>query len=48
MLYLAVKRGYKVSELGVVWENSLLSKVKILGSSSTMFLDLLRIKAAHK
>ncbi len=48
MLYIAGQKGYRVREVGVVWNNSIQSKVKILNSSLSMFLDLLRIKKIHK
>jgi len=47
MLYLAGKKGYKIREEGVVWDNSPQSKVRIMGSSLNMFLDLVRIKRLH-
>ena len=47
MLYLAGKKGYRVKEEGVVWDNSPQSKVKIMGSSLNMFFDLVRIKRLH-
>ncbi len=48
MIYLARKKGYNLKEIGVVWENSPKSKVKVIGSSFNMFLDLFKIKALHK
>jgi dolichyl-phosphate beta-glucosyltransferase len=47
ILYIANKRGYGIKEVGVVWDDSSQSKVKILNSSSGMFLDLLKIKKFH-
>ena len=47
MLYLAKNKGFKIKEAGVVWENSPQSKVKIIGSSLSMFLDLLKIRHYH-
>jgi len=47
MLYLAHKKGYKIKEKGVSWNNSAETKVRLLHSSTSMFLDLLRIKAIH-
>lgn len=47
MLYMARMRNYKVKELGVKWENSPESKVKILHSPISMFFDLFKIKALH-
>ncbi len=47
MIYLAQKAGYRVKETGVLWENSIESKVTVLNSSFSMFADLLRIKRWH-
>ncbi len=47
MLYLARKKGQAIKEVGIVWDNSPHSKVKIFGSSTDMFLDLLKIKRLH-
>lgn len=47
MLYIAKKNGYKIKEVGIVWNNSPESKVKIINSSLKMFLDLLKIKKLH-
>ena len=48
MLYLAKKRGKRIKEAGVIWNNSPQSRVSVVDSSFHMFLDLLRIKALHK
>lgn len=48
MLYLARTKGYNVCEVGVLWENSPESKVRLISSPLSMFLDLLRIKNIHK
>lgn len=48
LLYLARIKGYRIKETGVIWRNSPQSKVKIISSSSTMFLDLFKIKLMHK
>jgi len=48
MLYLAKKKGYRIKEIGVVWDNSIQSKVKVVNSSIGMFLDLFKIKKLHK
>ncbi|MDD5194064.1 MAG: glycosyltransferase family 2 protein [Candidatus Omnitrophica bacterium] len=48
MIYIAKMRRYKIKEIGVIWNNSPQSRVKIFGSSIGMFYDLLRIKALHK
>lgn len=47
MLYLAVKKGYKIKEVGVTWNNSPDTKVKVISSSLNMFFDLFRIKKIH-
>ncbi|MEA3488884.1 MAG: dolichyl-phosphate beta-glucosyltransferase [Candidatus Omnitrophota bacterium] len=47
MLYLAEKKGYRIKEVGIVWDNSPQSKVKIMGSSLNMFFDLVKIKRLH-
>lgn len=48
MLYLAKLKGYRVKEVGVVWDNSPQSRVKIFNSSMDMFLDLFRIRVYHR
>ena len=48
LLYLAKLKGYKIRELGVVWNNSPQSKVNSISSSVVMLLDLIKIKALHK
>lgn len=48
ILYLAKKKGYKVKETGVPWDNSPDSKVKVITSSANMFLDLFKIKKMHR
>jgi dolichyl-phosphate beta-glucosyltransferase len=47
MIYLARKKGYKIKEIGVIWENSIESRVTIMNSSLSMFMDLFRIKKWH-
>ena len=47
MLFIARIKGCRIKERGVTWENSPLSKVKIMDSSIKMFLDLLRIRSLH-
>ena len=47
MLYLAQKMGCRIKEIGVIWKNSPESKVTILNSSFSMFIDLFRIKKCH-
>ncbi|KJJ85195.1 glycosyl transferase family protein [Candidatus Omnitrophus magneticus] len=48
MLYIAKKRGYRVKEIGVLWNNSPESKVSIVRSPFSMFVDLFRIKWIHR
>jgi len=48
MLYLAKKRKYRIKEVGVIWNNSINSKVTILNSSLSMFIDLFKIKTLHR
>lgn len=48
MLYLAKRRHCKIKELGIVWNNSSQSKVKILNSSLSMFFDLVKVRMIHE
>jgi dolichyl-phosphate beta-glucosyltransferase len=43
-IYIAQKIGFKIKELPVRWINSPGSKVRLIGDSSSMLLDLFRIK----
>ena len=47
MLYLARRKGCPIKETGVVWRHSPGSKVRLIGSSSRMFFDLMKIRAMH-
>ena len=47
LLYLARKHGCVIEEVGVSWDNSPYSTVRIFSSSVKMFLDLLKIKRLH-
>lgn len=47
MLYLAKKKGCRIAEVGIVWENSPQSKVRVISSSLAMFIDLLKIRRRH-
>ncbi|MFC1570435.1 dolichyl-phosphate beta-glucosyltransferase [Candidatus Omnitrophota bacterium] len=47
MLYLAKRKGYKIKEVGIIWNNSPQSKVKVIASSTSMFLDLFNIRRIH-
>ena len=48
MIFLALKKGDNVVEIGVDWINSPDSKVKLFTSSLAMFVDLFRIRQIHK
>ncbi|MDP2923613.1 MAG: glycosyltransferase family 2 protein [Candidatus Omnitrophota bacterium] len=48
MLYIAKQKGYKIAEVGVMWNNSAQSTVRVFGSSLNMLLDLLKIKSLHR
>ncbi len=48
IVYLTQKLGYKMLETPVVWRNSAQSKVNIVSDSLNMFLDLIRIRWAHR
>ncbi|HPS19503.1 MAG TPA: glycosyltransferase family 2 protein [Candidatus Omnitrophota bacterium] len=43
-LYIASILGYEIREIGVAWENSAESRVKILSSPVSMFADLIRLR----
>jgi len=47
MLYIAIKKGYNIKEMPVVWLNSARSKVSPILDSARMFLDLIKIKTIH-
>lgn len=47
MLYIAKIKKYKMKETGVSWKNSTESKVRLLRSPVSMFLDLFKIKMIH-
>lgn len=47
ILLLARLRGYRVAEVPVRWINSPATRVMILRDSTSMFLDLFRIRAWH-
>lgn len=47
MLYTAVKKGYKIKEMPIIWLNSPKSKVNPLLDSIKMFFDLIKIKMMH-
>lgn len=43
IIYMAVKKGYRIKEVGVTWANDLHSKVHPLTDSYRMLLELLKI-----
>ena len=47
ILYIAKKLGYKIGVVPVIWSNVPNSKVRILGSSLNMLLELAKIKHLH-
>lgn len=47
VLFLAEKFGYEIKEVPIRWLNSPCSKVKLIGDSVRMFLELLRIRAYY-
>ncbi|MDI6892697.1 MAG: glycosyltransferase family 2 protein [Actinomycetota bacterium] len=47
VLYVAGKRGYKIKEIPVQWQNSPTSKVNPVTDSIKMLFDLLKIKFIH-
>lgn len=48
ILYIALKRGYKVKEVPVIWLNSCHSKVNPLYEPLRMFRDILLIRMIHR
>lgn len=48
LLYIAQKLKYKIAETPVRWRNSPYSKVRPFLDSTSMFIDLLRIKLIHR
>jgi dolichyl-phosphate beta-glucosyltransferase len=44
LLYIARRRGYSISEIGIPWYYNPGSKVNVLHDSWQMFLDLLAIR----
>lgn len=47
ILFLAQRMGYRIKEVGVRWENSPQSKVRIVRDSLAMLIDLFRIRLLH-
>jgi dolichyl-phosphate beta-glucosyltransferase len=48
LVWLAVRRGYTVREIGVAWHDSPQSRVHPLRDSSRMLADILRIRFLHR
>lgn len=48
IIFLTQKLGYKLLECPVVWRNAEGSRVRIVSDSMNMFLDLIRIRWAHR
>lgn len=48
IVFLTQKLGYKLLECPVVWRNAEGSRVRIVSDSMNMFLDLIRIRWAHR
>jgi len=48
MLFLALRYGFKVEEVGVIWINSKESRVHPIFSSLQMFRDIIRIRFIHR
>ena len=48
LVWLALRRGYRVTEVGVEWRDSPQSRVHPLRDASRMFVDLLRIRWRHR
>jgi dolichyl-phosphate beta-glucosyltransferase len=47
MLYVALKKGYKIKEVPIMWLNSPKSTVSPILDSTKMFIDLIKIKMMH-
>jgi dolichyl-phosphate beta-glucosyltransferase len=48
LVWLAVRRGYRVREVGVSWHDSPQSRVHPVRDSTRMLLDILRIRWRHR
>lgn len=48
LVWLALRRGYRVREVGVEWRDSPQSRVHPVRDASRMFADLLRIRFHHR
>ncbi|MDX1976066.1 MAG: glycosyltransferase family 2 protein [Pseudanabaenaceae cyanobacterium bins.68] len=47
LLYLAIKAGYQIAEVPVVWVDDKRSKVKVWRDPILVFIDLIRIRLLH-
>lgn len=48
LAWLAQRFGYNIAEVGVTWENSLASKVKVWRDPPAMLLEILRFRFGHR
>jgi dolichyl-phosphate beta-glucosyltransferase len=48
LLYLAIKKGYQIKEVAVVWVDDKRSKVKVWRDPLLVFIDLIRIRSIHR
>lgn len=48
LAWLAQRFGYTIAEVGVTWENSLASKVKVWRDPPAMLLEILRFRLGHR
>lgn len=48
LAWLAQRFGYTVAEVGVTWENSPASKVRVLRDPPAMILEILRFRICHR
>jgi hypothetical protein len=48
VLYIALRRGYRIVEVPIPWTHHPGSRVRVLRDSVTMFLDLFRIRRAWR
>jgi hypothetical protein len=44
LLYLTKKKGYKIKEVGVTWEDKIGSKVNILRTTLDMFVSVIKLR----
>jgi dolichyl-phosphate beta-glucosyltransferase len=48
LLYLAIKKGYQIKEVAVIWVDDKRSKVKVWRDPLLVFIDLIRIRSIHR